>query len=464
MKKVVGICIIVVLVLFSGCSSLSTWVRSNLEGVPVWVYEPQVSRNQMAFVGRGNADNETRARVLAYESILVEISEFIGRDVTDQHIAELSMRNAIDEYRLRITQEFVKFEADSFTVFFLAVADSDVIQRTRSEAEVLLLEQQRQIDLLNQQASQAFRDNRDTVDLERYVQIASIAASMPVDRGERQYADAIQRIQNIVRPLNLSVTAGDPAIPTTVVTLRRGTRALSPRVAGAPIAAYSDARDGLGEVYRDKQRFVTDASGQIIYTSSNPTITGRGQITFGLDLQRTLQPLQAIDVEVYEQLVALLQNAQVHYPYQRVSLIQSQITIVALSEYTLQGERLNTDSAAARLASELGRDDMRVQIAQAPAVDDDEDLMPVLRQQFPTYAAIMYGNVGVSHVQRTSRGVAVTVTGETSFINLARGTVIGRTGTVHANAIASTEQEAQMEAFSRFGAVSASLLYRYLYR
>lgn len=87
---------IIILLFATGCSSLSTWVKSNLEGVPVWVYEPQVSRDQMAFVGRGSANNTTRARILAYESILLQISDSIGEDIVGAYIAELSTREAID--------------------------------------------------------------------------------------------------------------------------------------------------------------------------------------------------------------------------------------------------------------------------------------------------------------------------------------------------------------------------------
>ncbi len=76
-----GYVLLLCVLVLSGCSSLSTWVRSNVEGVPVWVYEPQVSRTQLAYVGVGTANTEARARTLSYESILSQISSLIGEDV-----------------------------------------------------------------------------------------------------------------------------------------------------------------------------------------------------------------------------------------------------------------------------------------------------------------------------------------------------------------------------------------------
>ena len=465
MKRYIGILVLILLMTLSGCSSLSTWVRSNLEGVPVWVYEPQISRSQSAFVGRGSASGETRARVLAYESILMQISEYIGRDVTGLYIAELSSRDAIDAYRLKVTQEFVKEEPGSVTVYFLAVADREVLERARTEAEVQLLERQRQMDRLIQEASQAFRDNRDTVAADKYVQTAVIAASLPVDRGERRYAESIDRVRNILRQLTISVSQGDPSIPSTTVTVRRGTRSLSPRVEGAPSVAYSIARDGFGRQYEDTQRFVTDSSGQFVYTPSNPTLIGEGELVFMMDLGRMLAPLAEIDANIHAELLDLIEGKQVIYPYRRISILQSRTLLVALSEYSLQGELLQTTFAASGLASELAKDGIRMDVTRgAVLVDEDDDLIATLRERYPGYPMIVYGNVGVSHQKSLSSGFTATVAGETLLIDLTRQVVLGRTGTVQANAIAGTLEEARGEAFTQFGTISSSLLYRYLYR
>ncbi len=452
------------LLLLPSCSSLSTWVRSNLEGVPVWVYEPQISRNQTAFVGQGTAENETRARVLSYESVLLQLSSYIGRDVTGQHIAELSSRDAIDAFRLRVTQEFVKNDSGRITVYFLAVADNSVLEQARTEAEVQLVQQVQQMNRLNGEAAQAIRNNQDTVAANLYIRIAVIASSLPVDRGEKQFSDAIDQLRTILRRLTISVSQGNPAIPTTQVIVRRGTHALSPRVAGAQVAAYSEARDGLGSSYRDKQRFVTDTSGQFLYTSNNPTLAKSGTLEFMVDFEKELEPLRTVDADIYDEMVELLKNKVVTYPYERVSLMANQKLVIVISEYSMQGELLVSTAAGASLAAELEKDGIVFDIAQMPSIDTDDDLIAALQQRFPNYTAIMYGNVGISHMNSTQSGEVITVTGETLVCNLTRGTVVGRTGSVKAHAVAETVEEARSKAFSQFGAITASLLGRYLYR
>jgi hypothetical protein len=58
----------------------------------------------------------------------------------------------------------------------------------------------------------------------------------------------------------------------------------------------------------------------------------------------------------------------------------------------------------------------------------------------------------------------VTVAGEALLVDLEANTIRGRTGNVVANAIAPTEATARSAAFGKYGSISASLLYRYLYR
>lgn len=464
MKKTVFILIVAVLLFASGCSSLSTWVRSNFEGVPVWVYEPQVSRDQTAFVGRGTAETETRARVLAYESVLRQISDSIGEDVVGTYIAELSTRDSIETYLLRITQEFVKQEETTITVFFLAVADKEVLERARTDAEVQLLESQRQMDRLSRDGAQAFRENRDMEAAGKYLQIATIADALPVERGRQQYDDAMKRVREIISVLRLTVSEGDPTVPTTVVTLRRGTRSLSPRVEQAAVVAFSTARDGMGESYRDTQRFVTDSSGQFTFTPNNPTLLGRGIIEFEVDFSSSLEQIRDLNPEVFTEFSQIIEEKRIQYPYSRVSILGAQSLLVAMSEYSLQGTRLGSSSAGRALAGELSKDGLRVVLTQAPRPEDDEEILDVLRNAFPDYNAVVYGNVGISHIKETAAGFAVTVTGESLLADLSGRSVLGRTGSVNANAVAPTLEEATQEAFSRYGNISASLLYRYLYR
>lgn len=464
MRKPVAVLLLLLLISAVGCSSLSTWVKSNMEGVPVWVYEPQVTRTQIAFVGKGTATNENRARVLSYESVLSQLSVYIGEDVIGRHIAELSSRNAIESYRLKVTQEFVKVSENAFEVYFLAIADSTVLEKARTESEVQLLEKQQEMDRLSDLGAKAFRENKDIVAAKQYLGIAKIASSLPVDRGAKRYEESIARIRPILEALNLSVSVGDPSLPTTEVTLRRGTRTLSPRVVEAPITVRTTARNGMGEPYADSQRFVTDSNGQFTYTTNNPSLVGQGDLVLYIDLEAELEFLKEFDPDVHSQLMQIVQSKQIYYPYSRISIVGDQSLVVAVFEFSLQGDLLESVSANTSIAQNLSKDGIITAVASPQRTDDDEETFADLRSMYPDSTYALFGNAGISQSKPTTDGATVTIIGETFLINLKTGVVVGSTGNVRANSIAPTLDEAQRSAFARFGTITASLMYRYLYR
>lgn len=463
MRKTVVILVLILLFLSFGCSSLSTWVRSNLEGVPIWVYEPQVARGQSAFVGSGSADTEIRARILAYESVLAQISTYIGEDVTGTYIVQLSSRGAVEEFRLRVTQEFVKTEEGVIQVWFLAVADREVLETARTEVEIQLLQQQEKMERLFADGTRYYRENKDLLAVQAYLDIAVIAHSLPVDRGEQRLSDAIDRIRTILEPLRLTVSSVSSEVPSTVVSLRRGSKGISPRVIQAPVIARSSARNGMGELYEDTQRFMTDQEGQFSYRNLNPTLVGAGTIVFEIGLRDRLKPLQEIDEELYVELTRLIESKQVGYPYRRSTRIGSQPLVIAVQEYSLQGQLLDTSAAGLTIARTLAKDGLGTRVASLRA-DEEDDVNLLLLSAFPDSMFALTGDVGVSHMKVNERSATVSVTGEISLINLTDGNSSGTTGSVTAQGFGSSLEEAQGVAFTRFGTIATSLMYRYLYR
>ncbi|HHU89116.1 MAG TPA: hypothetical protein GXZ38_07175 [Spirochaetales bacterium] len=462
MKRLCGLVLILLLLMVS-CTSVTSWVRSSFGGVPSWVYEPQTSRNQLSFVGEGVSTSLVRSEILAYESILQQISSYIGDDIFDRYMVELSTGKTINDYQLKITQDFVKQEGDNILVFYRAVADKGRLTTARSEAEVRLQEREQEITELNNKAIQAFRDNKDLVALLYYVEIAEIAYSMPAERGVQRYNQAIKRIEDIVAALSLSSSTGDPTIPTTTITLRRGKRAISPRVVEAPIIVYSPARDGLGEIYRDFQRFVTNSNGQFIYTTNNPTIVNRGELEINIDLEESIAPLKEIDSATHSALIESIKEKQINYPYNRLPVTQKEEILVALSEFSLKGELLSSTYAAKEIVEELARDAIKGRVVRVGPLDEDENYVDTLRLLYPDKSYAIVGEVGISDTKELKSRFTVTVSGELSLVNLKTKRILGSTGSVRANAVEATLEEATAAAFSKVGILGGFLLYRFLY-
>jgi hypothetical protein len=125
---------------------------------------------------------------------------------------------------------------------------------------------------------------------------------------------------------------------------------------------------------------------------------------------------------------------------------------------------LESVSANTSIAQNLSKDGIVAAVASPQRTDDDEETFAELRSMYPNSTYALFGNAGISQSKPTTDGATVTVIGETFLINLKTGAVVGSTGNVTANSVAPTMEEAQRSAFARFGTITASLMYRYLYR
>jgi len=460
----VGYILLLCVLLLSGCSSLSTWVRSNVEGVPVWVYEPQVNRNQLAYVGVGTASTEARARTLSYESILSQISSFIGEDISSMYFREISSGGTIEAYRLKITQEFIRKDQRGTSVYLLAVGDKERLDTARTVAEKLLLEQQSEISALTAEAAEAYRQNQDLLAAELYVRAAVIASSMAVERGAAAYSANIARAERILNDLDIAVIKVDPKIPSAIVLVRRGNRTLSPKVGNAKVTAFTQARNGLGLPYADSQEFVTDSTGQFTFMVKNPGIVGKGEVRLAIEMRTALNELNAVDMQKAEAFQAMLTEKAVSFTYDRVSNLANRGIVAALMEYSLQGELLVSTDANDTLIAESAIDGLLLVSAMAQATEDDEDFLEAVRRNHPGSTYLLMGKAGVSAKNIATGEPTVTVTGEVNLLELKTGRLIYATGEVVSVASAPEEKAAIKAAFVRFAHIAASILDRELYR
>jgi len=459
-----GIILWLVILLLSSCSSLSTWVRSNVEGLPEWVYEPQVGRSQMAYVGHGSANTEARAKALSYESILAQLGAYIGEDITSQHYKELSTRGTIGEYELKVAQEFVKKDEGQSIVYLLAVANRSSLEKERTAAEKAALEKQKLIAGLTESAAIAFRQNRDIEAASLYLDAAITAASMPRDRGFTLYTTNLNRVQKILDDLSLTLSKENPQTPSVLVTLRRGTRPLSPKIVQAPIIATFSARNGLGLDYTDNEVFITDNSGQFTCIPNNPGIVGSGLISFTPDMGGALEKLRVVDTEKADGFQAVLDSKRMYFPYSRVSVKGESGIVAAIMEYSIQGALLPTSDATDAMLREYAVDGLKIVPCLDLANEDDEDFLLAVKKVYPLTQFLIMGKAGISYSTIAAGEPTITVTGEVSLLDLKTDKALYRTGEVLSSASAENRDDAIRLAFSRFGLIASSLLDIHLYR
>ncbi len=460
--SLVGICLLMLTAV--GCSSISNQMRAEMEGLPSWVYEPQVSPSQVAFIGKATASTSENARLYACTDILNQLSDYIGGEVPDSYYRELTMSSAISSLRLKITHTTSKSTGGNITVYLLAVANKEILESERTQSYNAMLDRQKRISTILAQADEAYRNNRDMETIVGYAQAALIATEGFVEEPEYQFDVLMKRVESYVGALRISIAKLKPEVPSCTVTVKRKSRLLSPKVLGAQVVASFESRDGVGAVYVDNISFKTSAeTGTFGFTPVNPGIVGTGEINFTIDITTELEQLErAAGSAAVANLKNLLRQSTVTVAYSRKSTIAPAGVLVDVMEFTLQGALRNSTVATDAIVSEFAIDGTTLQPIQISELDE-EDFYATINLKYPQATYLIAGKAGVSDVVPVGGGMMVLANGSVILQDLRNGQVLKNSEEIRVVMWGEDLQQAMDAAFRQFGLTASTLLDRSLY-
>ena len=450
---------LLVLSLFSSCTSLSNLVRSQVEGLPSWVYTPVASSNRTAFVGKGNTQVLFNAKLMAYEDILNQLSQFVGEPVQGTYYRELTTTDAIETFGLNIVNEYSKADPRSPAQFYLlATADTAKLESKRTSVYNAVLKRDRDITALIQEADSAYRANNDIKAIMLYFDAALIASEGPVSSKKHEVDALLAKSITFINALRFSLGKSDPLQATATVQLRRKSRLLSPKVLNAPVVARFDALNSLGKSYADSLLFNTASEGIIEFVPYNYGLVGRGSIRFAVDFSSALLELeQKFPQEALAPLQVALNKSGIDFSYSLISTFATKKIVADIREYEYTGTLRNTKEA---LSSFLALYDSRgVAISPLSLTQEEEsEIYDEVRLKVPGTNLVVKGKAGVVDETRIGDQSVVVVTGSVQMWDMDRRVLLSDTLEVEAVAFDPLPEEAKAKAFRRFGQISSSLL------
>ena len=451
--------LLLVLSLFFSCTSFSNLVRSQVEGLPSWVYTPVASSNRTAFVGKGNTQVLFNAKLMAYEDILNQLSTFVGEPVQGAYYRELTTTDAIEAFGLNIVNEYSKTDPRSTSQFYLlANADTAKLESKRSSVYNAVLQRDKDIAALISEADSAYRANNDTKAIMLYFDAALIASEGPVSSKKYEIDALLAKSITFINALRFSLNKSDPLKATATVQLRRKSRLLSPKVLNAPVVAQFDALNSLGKSYADSLFFNTASVGLIQFVPYNYGLVGKGSIRFAVDFSLTISELeQKIPQEALTPLQEALARHGIEFPYSLISAFATKKIVADIREYEYTGTLRNTKEA---LSAFLDLYDSRgVSISPLSLVQEEEfEIYEEVRLKAPGTNLVIKGKAGVVDETRIGDQSVVVVTGSVQLWNMDKSVLLSDTLEVEAVAYAPLAEDAKEKAFLRFGQISSSLL------
>lgn len=445
----------------SSCSSIESLIRSSLEDKPIWVYEPNVNRDQIAFVGTGEAPSKALAELKSYESILQQISRYIGKDVSKEFITELSERESIERYQLKITRVFIKEGDSSQVIHHLAVAEKALIDNDRSELLVEIEEKTNKIKELQNEASSLLRKDQDVDSAIKYLEIAELASSIINETGLQFYKDAVKRFFTVIEKMTINYLSQESTSTSFLFQAKRGTRSLSTKIVQVPLQVSFIAENARQEVYIDTKTIFTDSDGKASFVNTNPSMLTRGELSIQLDISPFSPYLEYLDDLEKARLNEFVINSTIKVPYNRPTSITQPRVLLSIGEYSLKGELLESSYTEDVLSASLQKRGIKTEPIDI-SLEDDEEFFNTLITTYKN-GPLIFGKSGITTITQVRDGYAVTVLGEISLYELPSVESDKSTDQVKAVGMGDSIEEATKQAFSQFGTISYSLLHRLLY-
>lgn len=449
--------------LMVSCSSFSTLMRSQMEGVPQWVYNPQPKGDQKVFVSRGEAVVEENARLEAYRDLLDQLSLFIGDNITDQYYRELTNTASIEAFALTVTDEHQRSEKGRQTIYLLARADARKLESRQSSVYQEMVARDQQIDALIKEGDRAYRANDDTRAITLYLEAALVSSEGPVTDSKHEASYLIDRATSAIKALRLTVRTADPKKAQATIQLKRRGRILSSRVFNAPIIATYTSRNSLGEHYEDQLLFSTAREGAFQFLPYNQGLVTSGTITFALDLSKSLHRLDAaMDKESTKALREAISSTNLTISYELGSPLFGERVLAEIQEYSLAGSReVGGTTALMAFEATLQRSVPEVEQIELEEAEVEEQLEEIAAK-VGANSLVYLGSVSSVGEDRLGSDYIVVASGRVQLYRIGVDRPIYDTQEVEAVGTGPTVGEARRIAFERFGTITASLCNAFL--
>jgi hypothetical protein len=462
---------ILILILLTGCSTYLNTLRAEIEGVPFWTLQTPSSTLQSVFfvgIGTDETGNQTTARQHAIENMLTKISEYLKYTVSEEFRRELMNTFSISTIALEIADEYLVETAEGgVRLYLLAGSDRKIISKLVRDNLESSRNASQLIDQPVLRAETAYNRKEDLAALDHYIDAAVQAYISPLDDADDLYQDIMNRVIQIVSNLVMQETSSDASKGMITIQITRGEGIFATKISDVILRAEYPIKNSAGRVRISELFLTTNNSGSVTFSTNNPGFTGQGVVKIYLDIDRSIDELEAITGSADSRLIQLKNEAAklfFEFPFLLVSSVAGKFVVLSLLEFEMNGTFISGHPGMERMAEIMEEEGILANILVLDALntgfDDDnsdENLLIRIRDTFNGLVSVaVIGNAGISGTAEGSGGYIATVKGNVKAVYLTTGIEIDNSGELVANGFGATAEAAKKAALGRFGEIAAS--------
>jgi len=447
------------LFVLTGCSTFGAIIKSNISGLPVWYYDPEVrtGKGYTGMFGEGHASTERQAELLAYSDIINKLSEASGTVLSQESYRELSVLGTITQFGLTIEDRHTVTQEGQVAVYIHARLDKNLLDQQTTEETKRRTALVEEIEKLVLDGDEYVKSGREFSAIRNYMK--AMAKGIGEDYIDEEYSfdPLYEVVVELLDSITMSILNPKPAERTCTVSLTRKGKFVSSAVASAEIDTSYTAVDTRGEEYDDSFVYLTGEDGQFDFTTINETISRTGTIRFSLNLEDELQALsKAPDQEKVQNLRNLVDSKAVSFNYSKAYALGSIAT--AVIEHDKLGYVTGSTVISDYMAELLAKDGAEVAPFHAE-LDDELDVVYEFNHSGRTEKCILIIRLGITDTVTSNTGVcAASAEGLASLYISDPETLIYQSDVIYSSAFGETEEEAILNAFKTVADIAYALV------
>ena len=308
-RKITLVILVLFFLIFTSCissseSDINVVKYTPLQTYPSWWTEKNKSTSKKLYfyAASKRMSSPYLAKINAYETVLEDISLFLGVDVKERYMAEFISVSKIAELSA-VIEDIIVYEhsPSSYECLVKVSCPTDILFINGVISKEEFESKRQRISLLRKQASDAYRDNRDYDALSLYIEACLIAETNTLFDGKDSFEDLSAKAERIVKNSYLSIQSGPSSAEGQTFVMRRRFGIIHPVIKGAVVeASLTSVQNSLNPIY------TTDEKGRFVYLTSLQSDKTEGSVEFGLLLPSTISHFKTKRGEAF---VKALKNA-----------------------------------------------------------------------------------------------------------------------------------------------------------
>ena len=412
-RKITLVILVLFFLIFTSCissseSDINVVKYTPLQTYPSWWTEKNKSTSKKLYfyAASKRMSSPYLAKINAYETVLEDISLFLGVDVKERYMAEFISVSKIAELSA-VIEDIIVYEhsPSSYECLVKVSCPTDILFINGVISKEEFESKRQRISLLRKQASDAYRDNRDYDALSLYIEACLIAETNTLFDGKDSFEDLSAKAERIVKNSYLSIQSGPSSAEGQTFVMRRRFGIIHPVIKGAVVeASLTSVQNSLNPIY------TTDEKGRFVYLTSLQSDKAEGSVEFGLLLPSTISHFKT---KRGEEFVSNLKKAREEnkfvLSYNNEKRITEDNISVLISFYDDNNAKIECENAKVSFINKIEEtEEIKVLEQTIDDVDNDDSDIPIattiaLNNEFPSrFVITVIARVDeVSNIQTT---------------------------------------------------------------